>query len=40
MGIVAILACAALSAVDGDTVKCDGVNLRLMGDGEEHRREM
>lgn len=28
-----ILACAVLAAVDGDTVKCDGVNMRIMGDG-------
>ncbi|MBL9045961.1 MAG: thermonuclease family protein [Tabrizicola sp.] len=28
-----ILICASLSAVDGDTVKCDGQNLRDMGDG-------
>lgn len=28
-----LLICASLSAVDGDTVKCDGVNLRPMGDG-------
>lgn len=28
-----ILVCASLSAVDGDTVKCDGQNLRDMGDG-------
>lgn len=28
-----ILTCIALTAVDGDTVKCDGVNLRPMGDG-------
>lgn len=25
--------CASLTAVDGDTVKCDGQNLRLMGGG-------
>lgn len=28
-----ILTCAVLLAVDGDTVKCDGVNLRPMGAG-------
>lgn len=33
MGYV-LLTCAVLLAVDGDTVKCDGVNLRPMGDGE------
>lgn len=25
--------CNRLSAVDGDTIKCDGVNMRDMGDG-------
>lgn len=29
----AILVCARLLAVDGDTVKCDGQNLRPMGPG-------
>ncbi len=42
-GILADTSCAAgrheifckrLSAVDGDTIKCDGVNMRDMGDGE------
>lgn len=33
MGVLTILVCASLTAVDGDTVKCDGVNLRPMGDG-------
>lgn len=28
-----LLVCASLLAVDGDTIKCDGVNLRDMGDG-------
>lgn len=28
-----LLVCATLLAVDGDTIKCDGVNLRDMGDG-------
>lgn len=28
-----IMTCATLLAVDGDTVKCDGQNLRPMGDG-------
>ncbi len=28
-----LMLCAALSAVDGDTVKCDGQNLCDMGDG-------
>lgn len=31
--MVALLVCASLTAVDGDTVKCDGQNLRDMGDG-------
>jgi endonuclease YncB( thermonuclease family) len=25
--------CASLSAVDGDTIKCDGQNMRIMGSG-------
>lgn len=29
-----IIVCAALFAVDGDTIKCDGVRMRLLGDGE------
>ena len=28
-----LLTCASLVAVDGDTIKCDGVNMRDMGDG-------
>lgn len=28
-----LLMCAQLIAVDGDTIKCDGVNMRDMGDG-------
>lgn len=28
-----IIVCAIIFAVDGDTVKCDGQNLRDMGDG-------
>lgn len=28
-----LMVCAALMAVDGDTIKCDGQNLRDMGDG-------
>lgn len=28
-----LLVCASLLAVDGDTIKCDGVNMRDMGDG-------
>lgn len=33
MDALTILVCATLSVVDGDTVKCDGINLRPMGDG-------
>ena len=29
-----LLLCATLVAVDGDTIKCDGVNMRDMGDGK------
>jgi micrococcal nuclease len=29
----AFLSCASLTAVDGDTLKCDGVLLRIMGNG-------
>lgn len=29
-----ILACAMLLAVDGDTIKCDGINMRDMGPGQ------
>ena len=29
----AILTCLALTAVDGDTIKCDGQNMRIMGAG-------
>ena len=28
-----LLVCASIMAVDGDTIKCNGVNLRDMGDG-------
>lgn len=31
--IATLLVCASLAAVDGDTVKCDGQNLRLLGEG-------
>ena len=27
------ITCTKLTAVDGDTIKCDGVNMRDMGDG-------
>jgi endonuclease YncB( thermonuclease family) len=33
MPVFTIMTCISLTAVDGDTVKCDGVNLRPMGDG-------
>jgi hypothetical protein len=33
MNPITLMTCAVLLAVDGDTVKCDGVNLRPMGDG-------
>lgn len=29
----AIIFCLSLTAVDGDTIKCDGINMRLIGDG-------
>ena len=32
--MIELLICAALSVVDGDTVKCDGALLRPMGSGE------
>jgi micrococcal nuclease len=28
-----LITCASLIVVDGDTIKCDGVNMRDMGDG-------
>ena len=31
--MLGLLVCAALTAVDGDTVKCDGQNFRDVGDG-------
>ncbi len=31
--MIEFILCITLSAVDGDTVKCDGRNLRDMGDG-------
>jgi micrococcal nuclease len=31
--MIEFILCTTLSAVDGDTVKCDGRNLRDMGDG-------
>jgi len=29
----ALLTCASLTAVDGDTVRCDGQLMRLLGGG-------
>lgn len=31
--ISVLLVCASLTVVDGDTVKCDGQKLRLLGEG-------
>lgn len=31
--IAELIVCASLSAVDGDTIKCDGQNMRLLGEG-------
>jgi len=31
--IAGLIICAALTVVDGDTVKCDGQNMRLLGEG-------
>lgn len=31
--IAELILCASLTAVDGDTVKCDGKNMRLLGEG-------
>lgn len=28
-----VISCMQLTAVDGDTIKCDGQNMRLIGDG-------
>lgn len=28
-----VISCLHLTAVDGDTIKCDGQNMRLIGDG-------
>ncbi|MBB3643856.1 hypothetical protein FHX14_000015 [Rhizobium sp. BK619] len=29
--IAGLIICASMTAVDGDTVKCDGQNMRLLG---------
>ncbi len=31
---IAYMACADLRVVDGDTIRCSGQNMRLLGDGE------
>lgn len=31
--LATLLICASLTVIDGDTVKCDGQNLRLLGEG-------
>ncbi|MBY3086048.1 thermonuclease family protein [Rhizobium laguerreae] len=31
--IAGLVICASLTVVDGDTVKCDGQNMRLLGEG-------
>lgn len=31
--VAGLIMCASLSAVDGDTIKCDGQNMRIMGNG-------
>lgn len=28
-----LISCLSLSAVDGDTIKCNGQNMRIMGPG-------
>lgn len=33
MGAAVLMTCASLMAIDGDTVRCDDVNLRPIGDG-------
>lgn len=33
MGPVAALSCAMLLAIDGDTISCDGITMRALGDG-------
>ena len=32
----ALIYCAIFSAVDGDTIKCDGELMRILGDGQPH----
>lgn len=31
--IAGLILCASLTVVDGDTVKCDGQNMRPLGEG-------
>jgi len=33
----ALVTCLNLSAVDGDTIKCDGQNMRLLGPGQPNK---
>ena len=33
----AFITCLSLTAVDGDTIKCDGQNMRIMGPGSPNR---
>ena len=33
MDPITILTCATLYVIDGDTIKCDGERLRILGDG-------
>lgn len=33
---LALITCLSLTAVDGDTIKCDGELMRLLGDGVPH----
>jgi hypothetical protein len=32
-----VVTCLSLSAVDGDTIKCDGQNMRIMGPGSPNK---
>lgn len=34
MNPAVLITCLSLIAVDGDTIKCDGINMRAMGDGK------
>ena len=37
MLVSAIIACLSLTAVDGDTIKCNGQNMRIMGPGSPNK---